>query len=126
MKETKFKQTEVGMIPCDWEVKRLSDFAATSSGGTPSRSISDYYNGDIKWFTTTELKDCFLNDSIEHISEDAINNSSAKIFPKNTLLMAMYGKAASRTLGVIQGTGTAVPSRQTDMTLLSAMAIISR
>ena len=100
MKETKFKQTEVGMIPSDWEVKRLSDFAATSSGGTPSRSISDYYNGDIKWFTTTELKDCFLNDSIEHISEDAINNSSAKIFPKNTLLMAMYGATIGR-LGIL-------------------------
>ena len=101
MKTSKFKMTELGPIPEDWEVKRLGDVAETSSGGTPSRARSDYFQGTIKWFTTTELLDCKLYDSIEHISNEALKNSSAKVFPPRTLLMAMYGATIGR-LGVLQ------------------------
>jgi type I restriction enzyme S subunit len=96
-----FKMTEIGPIPDDWDVKRLGDLCETSSGGTPSRSNLNYYNGDIKWFTTTELQDCNLYDSNEHISSEALKNSSAKIFPRGTLLMAMYGATIGR-LGVLR------------------------
>lgn len=95
------KQTEIGLIPDDWEVKELEEICDTSSGGTPSRSNTNFFHGDIKWFTTTELKDCFLYDSIEHISKSAINSSSAKLYPENTLLMAMYGATIGR-LGVLK------------------------
>ena len=101
MKETRFKQTEIGEIPEDWEVKKIGDICITSSGGTPSRNNKLYYVGNIKWFTTSELKDCELEDSIEHISEEALNNSSAKIFQQNTLLMAMYGATIGR-LGILK------------------------
>ena len=101
MKSSKFKMTELGPIPEGWEVKRLGDVAETSSGGTPSRARSDYFQGTIKWFTTTELLDCKLYDSIEHISNEALKNSSAKVFPPRTLLMAMYGATIGR-LGVLQ------------------------
>ncbi len=84
-----------------WVEKKLGEIAETSSGGTPSRSNDNFYNGDIKWFTTTELKDCFLYDSNEHISIDALQASSAKLFPKGTLLMAMYGATIGR-LGILQ------------------------
>ncbi len=100
-KETKFKQTEVGMIPVDWEVNILANLANTASGGTPSRSNASFYNGPIKWFTTTELKDCDLYDSAEHISKQAIICSATKIFPKNTLLMAMYGATIGK-LGLLK------------------------
>ncbi len=99
-KSTEYKQTELGLIPEDWEVKQLGDFSTTSSGGTPSREIKDFYTGNIKWFTTTELKDCLLYDSMEHITQEAINRSSAKIFPKKTLLIAMYGATIGR-LGIL-------------------------
>ena len=74
-----------------WVYRKISEIATTSSGGTPSRSIPNYYYGDIKWFTTTELKDNYLYDSVEHITREALNNSSAKMFSANTILMAMYG-----------------------------------
>mgnify|MGYP003418285455 CR=1 FL=1 len=94
------KQTEVGLIPDDWEVKKLETIALTASGGTPLRSNKSFYTGNVRWFTTSELKDCFLNDSNEHISQEAVFSSSAKIFPKQTLLMAMYGATIGR-LGIL-------------------------
>lgn len=96
-----FKMTEVGMMPSDWSVEPLANIANTASGGTPSRSNEAFYKGSIKWFTTTELKDCNLYDSVEHISKQAVECSSAKIFPKNTLLMAMYGATIGK-LGLLK------------------------
>ncbi len=101
MRETRFKQTEIGEIPEDWEVRKLVEIATTSSGGTPSRGNNAFYSGTIKWFTTSELRDCLLYDSLEHISEDAIKQSSAKVFPSNTLLMAMYGATIGK-LGILK------------------------
>lgn len=101
MKTSKFKMTEVGPISEEWEVKRLGDVVETSSGGTPSRARPDFFQGTIKWFTTTELLDNKLYDSLEHISHEALKNSSAKIFPPKTLLMAMYGATIGR-LGILQ------------------------
>jgi len=101
LRDTEFKMTEIGLIPEDWEVKRLGEVCETSSGGTPSRSNLSYYDGNIKWFTTTELQDCDLYDSNEHISREALKKSSAKIFPCGTLLMAMYGATIGR-LGVLR------------------------
>lgn len=101
MKETRFKQTEIGLIPEDWEVVTISKIAETSSGGTPSRSINRYYNGNIRWITTSELKDSRIYDSIEHITEEAVQNSSAKMFPKGTVLMAMYGATIGK-LGILE------------------------
>lgn len=101
MKETRFKQTEIGLIPEDWKVVSISKIAETSSGGTPSRSIKRYYNGTIRWITTSELKDSRIYDSIEHITEEAVQNSSAKMFPKGTILMAMYGATIGK-LGILE------------------------
>lgn len=84
-----------------WIYRKISEVATTSSGGTPSRSIPSYYYGDIKWFTTTELKDSYLYDSIEHITREALNNSSAKMFSTNTILMAMYGATIGK-LGILK------------------------
>lgn len=96
-----FKMTELGLIPNDWSVEPLANIANTASGGTPSRSNEAFYKGSIKWFTTTELKDCNLYDSVEHISKQAVECSSAKIFPKDTLLMAMYGATIGK-LGLLK------------------------
>ena len=88
-----------------WVYRKISEIATTSSGGTPSRSIPNYYYGDIKWFTTTELKDNYLYDSVEHITREALNNSSAKMFSANTILMAMYGATIGK-LGVLKEQST--------------------
>lgn len=85
----------VGMengLPKGWKRTKLTNEYKTSSGGTPSRSVAEYYqNGNIPWIKTGELQDCILTDTEEYITEDAVKHSSAKLFPKGTLLMAMYG-----------------------------------
>ena len=83
-----------------WVEKKLGDVAETASGGTPSRSNIDYYKGRICWFTTSELTDNYLHDSNEHITNEALLCSSAKLFPSGTLLIAMYGATIGR-LGVL-------------------------
>jgi type I restriction enzyme S subunit len=83
-----------------WVKRLLSEIAKTSSGGTPSRSIQSYYCGNIPWITTGELNDTYIYDSIEHITAEAIANSSAKICGNGTLLMAMYGATIGK-LGIL-------------------------
>ncbi|QUB60000.1 restriction endonuclease subunit S [Prevotella melaninogenica] len=82
----------VNGLPKGWKRIKLIKNIKTSSGGTPSRNKGEYYkNGTIPWIKTGELQDCILINTEECITEDAVNNSSAKLFPKGTLLMAMYG-----------------------------------
>ena len=82
----------VNGLPKGWKRTKLIKNIKTSSGGTPSRNKGEYYkNGTIPWIKTGELQDCILINTEECITEDAVSNSSAKLFPKGTLLMAMYG-----------------------------------
>ena len=72
------------------------------SGGTPSRKKVDYYNnGDIKWLKTKELEDKNIYDTEEYITREGLNNSSAKLFPINTVTMAMYGATVGK-LGILK------------------------
>ena len=78
-------------LPKGWAQVTLSDVATWSSGGTPSRSNPEFYNGSIPWLKTGELGPRMLFSSEEHISEAAIAGSSAKLFPKGSVALAMYG-----------------------------------
>lgn len=84
-------------VPEGWEKGVVGDYYDTASGGTPSRANPDYYEGDISWVKTQELNEDFIFDTQEKITELALQNSSAKIFPTNTLLVAMYGASIGRT-----------------------------
>lgn len=73
-------------------LKKLSDFCKTSSGGTPSRSTPEFFeNGNIPWIKSGELKNRYVTEVEEKITQLAVNSSSAKIVPKGALLIAMYG-----------------------------------
>lgn len=91
-------------LPVGWKIVKLSDVSTRiQSGGTPSRSINSYWeNGTMNWFKTKELQDSWLIDSEEKISIDALNNSSAKTFPPNTILMAIYASPTLGRLGLLQ------------------------
>ncbi|MBQ6828923.1 MAG: restriction endonuclease subunit S, partial [Thermoguttaceae bacterium] len=78
----------------------LSELGVWASGGTPSRSCPEYFRGDVDWFTAGELNNLFLTSSIEKITRKAIENSSAKIFVKNSLLIGMYDTAAFK-MGIL-------------------------
>ena len=78
--------------PADWERLPIEAICQRfTSGGTPSRKLPEFFAGGIPWVKTQELTDCLLQDSEEHITDSAIANSSAKLLPSNTVLMAMYG-----------------------------------
>lgn len=87
-------------MPDGWEKGTVSDIYETTSGGTPSRKNPDFFTGEINWVKTQELQDGFMFETDEKITEDAISNSSAKLFPVNTVLVAMYGVTIGQT-GII-------------------------
>lgn len=78
-------------VPDNWCWTKLQNIAAWGSGGTPSRKIKEYYEGSIPWIKIGELNNDYIYDTEEKISDKAILNSSAKKFPPNTLIIAMYG-----------------------------------
>ena len=81
----------------DWSTYRLGDIAITKSGGTPGRSNNSFFNGEIPWVKSGELKDSTIYASEEKISTEALQSSSAKVFESNTLLLAMYGATVGKT-----------------------------
>lgn len=83
-------------VPEGWSKKTLEDIANVSSGGTPSRGKPEYWNGAIPWVTTAEIDFCEIFDTTEKITQDGLNNSSAKLFPIGTVLLAMYGQGKTR------------------------------
>ncbi|WP_420554276.1 restriction endonuclease subunit S [Neptuniibacter marinus] len=80
--------------PKGWEVKKFEELGQWASGGTPSRSVPEYFEGNIDWYSARELNDRYLNGSIEKITENALRESAAKIFPKGSMLVGMYDTAA--------------------------------
>jgi type I restriction enzyme, S subunit len=98
-----YKQTEIGVIPKDWELQTIGDLASVSSGGTPSRINPAYWNGSIPWITTTQIDFNVINDAEQFITQDGLTSSAAKLFPPGTLLMAMYGQGKTRGKVAILG-----------------------
>ena len=85
-----------------WEMKNLGDIFKTSSGGTPSKSNDDYYkNGTIPWLRSGEVSDGFIKSTQLKITEKALKNSSAKIFPIDSVLVAMYGATVGQ-VGILK------------------------
>ena len=82
--------------PKGWPLRRFGGVGTWSSGGTPSRAVSDFFNGNIDWYSAGELNSRYLDGSLEKISASAIKNSSAKIFKKGSLLVGMYDTAAMK------------------------------
>ena len=95
-------------LPENWCWTRMQEIAQWGSGGTPSRKVSEYYNGDISWVKTGELNDDYIFETEEHITQEAISHSSAKIYPTDTVVIAMYGA----TIGKVGILGTPAATNQ--------------
>lgn len=102
--------SETKDIPKGWIIEKLGDICFTTSGGTPSRKNADFYNGTIPWIKSGELDKGLINKAEEYITEKAVKNSSAKIFPKGTLLIALYGATIGKLgfLGIDAATNQAI------------------
>jgi len=92
----------------NWKIAKLGDVCKTTSGGTPNRGNKSYYQGSIPWVKSGELAKGIIYDTEEKISEEALKKSSAKIFPKGTLLIALYGA----TIGKLAFLGIDAASNQ--------------
>jgi len=93
------------------QIVKIAEVCDTSSGGTPSRQRFDFYeNGIIPWIKSGELKDTFIKEAEEYITQGALDGSSAKIFPNGTLLIALYGANVGMTgiLGLDAATNQAI------------------
>ena len=82
------------------ELLPLGEVCKTTSGGTPSRSKPHYFEGTIPWIKSGELPDGMVIENSEYISDEAISNSSAKLLPAGTLLVALYGATVGK-LGIL-------------------------
>lgn len=83
-----YKDSPLGIIPKEWEVKRLGDFCISFSGGTPRSGTPSYYNGTIPFIRSGEIN----QDKTElFLSQEGLDNSSAKLVKKGDILYALYG-----------------------------------
>ena len=90
-------ESPLGEIPEGWEVVNFGELYDTGSGGTPSRTHPEYYeDGTVDWVKSQALLDGFVLTTEERITEAALKNSSAKLFPANTVLIALYGATISK------------------------------
>ena len=87
-------------VPEGWMWTTLGVIGTWQSGGTPSRSNKSYYGGNIPWLKTGDLNDGYITHIPEFITEEAVVNSSAKLNPVGSVLIAMYGATIGK-LGIL-------------------------
>ncbi|AYZ13725.1 restriction endonuclease subunit S [Chryseobacterium arthrosphaerae] len=104
----------------------IDEITNVSSGSTPSRENESYYNGNIPWVKTGEVNGRVILNTEENLSEEGLKNSSCKVYPKGSLIIAMYGQGKTRgqvgILGVPASTNQACavlsPSEKMNFTFL--------
>jgi type I restriction enzyme, S subunit len=87
---------ELFEIPSNWAWSTLGSIFLVGSGGTPSRKKSEYWNGSIPWVSSGEVAFCEVKDTKEKITKEGLKNSSAKLYPIGTVLIALYGEGKTR------------------------------
>ena len=97
----------LGDVPAHWETWKITHaIDLIGSGTTPKSDNAEYYDGDILWVTTSELRENFISDTKQKVSDSAIKEYSAlKIYPVNSVAMAMYGATIGR-LGILEREAT--------------------
>ena len=99
-----FKNSSLGLIPEKWEVKTISEFTKEmKNGGTPRRGTDKYWvDGKIPWLKTGEINNTLIVNNTEFITQEGLDNSSAKLLPINSVIMAMYGKGTAARVGLLK------------------------
>lgn len=90
-----FEESELGLVPSGWRMATLAECCErVESGGTPKRTVPEYWGGNVPWLTSGEVRNPIVLDTKEKISDLGVRNSSAKLWPKGTTVVAMYGATA--------------------------------
>jgi type I restriction enzyme, S subunit len=86
-----------GALPEGWERVKIEDMASVGTGATPLKSKKEYYkNGNIAWITSGALNEEYVKEATDYVTETALKESNLSIYPKHTLLLAMYGEGKTR------------------------------
>ena len=83
-------------LPKDWEWVRVIDLVDVGTGSTPATTNSEYYNGNIPWYTSSATNDSVAKIPETFITEQALKETNCKIFPSGSLIIAMYGQGKTR------------------------------
>ncbi len=103
-KENGFKETEIGLIPEDWDVVKLEEVSEKlKAGGTPRTNIKEYWNGDIPLVKVEDVasNEKYLTKTLVSITKEGLESSSAWIVPKDSILLSMYGTAGEVVINKI-------------------------
>ncbi len=124
--KSRYKLTEFGPIPEDWQVKEFVEvMEGFSSGQTPYRAVAEYYKGDIPWITSGELNYNIITDTYEKISLAGLREARLKIIPKGTFLFAITGLEAAGTRGSCAITGIDATTNQSCMALYPKKGLLT-
>jgi len=99
-----YKESKLGWIPKEWDVERLGDdrFFDLKTGGTPSTTKSEYWNGNINWMSSGEVNKKRINDVDGRITELGMQNSNAVFFPIHSIVIGLAGQGKTRgTVAII-------------------------
>lgn len=91
-----YKRTKLGWIPEDWEVKPINKLATTTAGGTPNTKNNEYWNGEIPWMSSGDLNLKIIYEVKGRITKKGLKKSSAKLIPKNSVLVGLAGQGKTR------------------------------
>ncbi len=100
-----------------WEQRKLDEISSISSGGTPRRDVAEYWNGNIPWVTTAEVNYQLIVDTAEKITSNGMASSAAKMIPKGSIVMAMYGQGKTRGQVGILGMDAATNQANANITV---------
>jgi len=99
---TEFKDSVLGKIPKSWEVNKIGETCHSFAGGTPKRSVKEYYkNGTIPWVKSGEVDNDNITSTKESVTELAINETSTRLIKSKSILVALYGATAGK-VGVLK------------------------
>ena len=105
-----FEESELGLVPKGWQALSFTETVDVIGGGTPKTSISEYWNGEIPWFSVVDApsaKDVFVIDTEKHITNVGLNSSSTKLLPVGTTIISARG-----TVGRLALVGRAMAMNQ--------------
>ena len=80
----------------NWNVRKIGDLTTVRTGKTPSRKIASNYGGNIPWVKTGEVLDSVIFETEEHLTQEGLDESKCEVFPKESLLIALYGQGLTR------------------------------
>lgn len=115
-----FKDTEIGRIPFEWDVRMIQDVAEVVSGATPKTKVAEYWDGNIAWITPKDLSnhtERYIYRGDRMITDEGLKNSSAKLLPKGSVLFSSrapigYTAIAAQELCTNQGFKSMICNQQ--------------